>query len=81
MMRSKVKENGRSLMAPGRAPPSRSAPKGLRLHREQETRQNLLDSCNETWETKMDIKYELSPRSLAWRGNQKRVIKIRGQTA
>ena len=34
MLRVKAKERRRSPVEPRRAPPSRTAPKGLRLHRE-----------------------------------------------
>ena len=61
-------------MEPRRALPSRNAPKGLRLHREQEFRENL--TYDEIWEIKLEIEYELHHWRFDRRSNQDGVVKI-----
>ena len=78
MIGVKPKENRRSLVGPRRPPPSKSAPKGLWLHREQEIRENV--AYDDFLESKLAIKSELYPRRLGRRGYQERMGKLGVQT-
>ena len=50
-----------------REPPSRSAPKGLRLHREQDIREKMM--YDGIWDArKLKIESEIYPSRLARRG-------------